>query len=190
MVPQPGWEELQLPRQPDTLLENAEEQDDKGKKKTQEKCSFNYFIPNLIISFPTLRDSLPWRGDREEQRGSCSLLLSFNSSICGTTAPRKGKRLKAGRKLIFYLKKSWEKPFLLLTHQSPQSNVSQDPAEDTEEGSTCTRNAEATHPTRDFSGIYFQSLCPRLEARQQRRGSLFLPLLGPWGIQFPPPWKF
>lgn len=43
-----------------------------------------------MISFPTLRDSLPWRDNREEQEApSAPYSYYFNSSVCGTMAPRK-----------------------------------------------------------------------------------------------------
>lgn len=64
-APQAGWEELQVPRQPNTGWKTQRSKMRRGKKI--EKCSFNYFIPYLIISFPTLKDSLPWRDDTEEQ---------------------------------------------------------------------------------------------------------------------------
>lgn len=105
MVPQAGWEELQPPRQPNTGWKRQRSRVTRGGKITQKKCSFNYFILHLIISFPTLRDSLPWRGDREEQRSSIlpNKLQLLNMWHHGTKKERKG--LKAGRNQVFYLKK-------------------------------------------------------------------------------------
>lgn len=79
--------------------------------------------------------------------------------------------------------------FLLLTHQSPQSNASQDPAEDTENGSVRTRDAEASEPTRDISGIYFQSLLPKAGCEAAEERELIHPVTGPLGHPVPPTMK-
>lgn len=160
----------------------------RGKKKKPEKCSFNYFIPHLIISFPTLRDSLSWRGDREEQRSS--LLVSFNSSICGTTAPRKGKKTQSWKKTSFLPKKKKNagKSHSFSLPTSPQKATFPRILQRTQKKDPRAQEMLRPHiPPGISQEFIFSRFCPRLEARQQRRGSLFLPLLGPWGIQFPPP---
>lgn len=108
MVPQADWEELQLPRQPNSGWKMQRRRMTRGKKKTKkkkEKCSFDYFIPHLIISFPTLRDSLPWRGEREEQRSSILLNKLQLLNMWDHGSKKEGKRLKAGRNEVFYHKK-------------------------------------------------------------------------------------
>lgn len=79
--------------------------------------------------------------------------------------------------------------FLLLIHQSPQSSISQDPAEDTQNRSTRTGDAEATDPTWDFSGIRFQSLQPEAGCKAAEERELIHPLTGPLGHPVPPTMK-